>query len=164
MGQFEPVMASQVDIYFQKIVSATQKSEAVNMSELNKRLGMDIIGLLAFGFPLNTQTEPQNRPLQEALTTGAGWNNAQMQWPRLQSWFIAYPLHLLTYYATKNTLGALIQQMIQSRLSEDKNARVDFYSLVSDSLESNEDNIQLTEFWSEALFFLAAGKSWRVHT
>lgn len=156
MRQFEPTMSAQIDIFLKQILASAQVSETVNMTQRAKRLGMDIVGLLAFGYPLKMQTETTYRALHAGLDSGNAHTNALMQFPRLQSRLVAYPLHVLTWTTLKRTLGQ-IQHIIQTRLAQDKNAQVDLYSLVIDSLENNEDNLRLSDLWSEALFFLPAG-------
>lgn len=52
----------------------------------------------------------------------------------------------------------LVMEMISSRLSQDKNAVHDLYSIVSDVLDTEADEkIGSNDLWQEALFFLPAG-------
>ncbi|KAI1187545.1 cytochrome P450 [Nemania serpens] len=155
MREFEPTMASQIDIFLKQIVESSRKSEAVNMSTRCKRLTMDVIGLLAFGYPMNTQTEEPYRTLHGGIEASNAHNNVLMQWPRLQSKAIAYPLHYLTLSAQKQAF-ALIENMIKTRTAEGKSARRDLYAQVADELETNPEFRQ-SDIWSEALFLIPAG-------
>lgn len=85
MREFEPTMSGQIDIFLKQILESSRKSEAVNMSTRCKRLTMDVIGLLAFGYPMNTQTEERYRTLHGGIEASNAHNNVLMQWPRLQS-------------------------------------------------------------------------------
>ncbi|ORY58509.1 cytochrome P450 [Pseudomassariella vexata] len=149
MRDFEPTMASQVHTFLERILASTQASQPVNISARCKRLGSDIVGLLAFGFPFNTQTEETYRPLQHGIAASNAHNNVMMQFPRLASLWIAYPLHLLNY-APRKAAFAMIETFITTRMAEGKDARHDLYSQVA-------DEIPPAEVWSEALFFLPAG-------
>ncbi|KAI1128973.1 cytochrome P450 [Nemania abortiva] len=155
MREFEPTMASQIDIFLKQIVESSQKSEAVNMSTRCKRLTMDVIGLLAFGYAMNTQTEERYRTLHGGIEASNAHNNVLMQWPRLQSRVIAYPLHYLTLAAQKQAFE-LIENMIKTRTAEGKDSRRDLYAQVADELETNPE-FRLSDVWSEALFLIPAG-------
>ncbi|KAJ2993260.1 hypothetical protein NUW58_g1896 [Xylaria curta] len=155
MREFEPTMQSQINIFLRHILESSGKSEAVNMSTLSKRLTMDVIGLLAFGYPMNTQTEERYRTLHGGIEASNAHNNVLMQWPRLQSKAIAYPLHYLTLAAQKQAFE-LIENMIKTRTAEGKDARRDLYAQVADQLETNPE-FRLSDIWSEALFLIPAG-------
>ena len=55
----------------------------------------------------------------------------------------------------------IMQRMLGTRLSENKHARHDLYSVVADHLDlaggADVDSITTSQFWSEALFFFLAG-------
>ncbi|KAI1419418.1 cytochrome P450 [Xylaria sp. FL1777] len=155
MREFEHTMVGQIDIFLKQIMESSQKSEAVNMSTRCKRLTMDVIGLLAFGYPMNTQTEERYRSLHGGIEASNAHNNVLMQWPRLQSRAIAYPLHYLTLSAQKQAFE-LIENMIKTRTAESKDSRRDLYAQVADQLETNPEFRQ-SDIWSEALFLIPAG-------
>lgn len=155
MREFEPTMASQIDIFLKQIVESSRKSEAVNVSTRCKRLTMDVIGLLAFGYPMKTQTEERYRTLHAGIEASNAHNNVLMQWPRLQSRAIAYPLHYLTLSAQKQAFE-LIEDMIKTRTTEGKDSRRDLYAQVADQLETNPE-FRHSDIWSEALFLIPAG-------
>lgn len=49
MRAFEPTMLEQVDIFIEQLLASAHDCSPVNMTERCKWLGMDIVGLLAFG-------------------------------------------------------------------------------------------------------------------
>lgn len=156
---FEPTMKEQVHIFLGQLLVASQAptSCVVNMTERCKRLSLDIIGLLAFGFPLNTQTDDTYRFIIKGIAFGNYRANSLMQFPALKNRFLDLALHTLT---RKGRLGYLkaLERMISTRLAMDKDAKIDFYSLIADQVEtSGPDSIRLTELWSEAVFFFPAG-------
>ncbi|KAI1349445.1 cytochrome P450 [Xylaria sp. FL0043] len=155
MRDFEQTMAGQIDIFLKQILEFSGKSDAVNMSTYCKRLTMDVIGLLAFGYPMNTQTEERYRTLHGGIEASNAHNNVLMQWPRLQSRAIAYPLHYITLSAQKQAFE-LIENMIKTRTAEGKDSRHDLYAQVADQLDTNPEFRQ-SDIWSEALFLIPAG-------
>ncbi|CAJ2512530.1 Uu.00g055450.m01.CDS01 [Anthostomella pinea] len=155
MREFEPTMADQIDIFLKQILESSEKSNVVNMSERISRLTMDVIGLLAFGYPMNTQTEERYRTLHTGIGASNAHNNILMHWPRLQSKVIAYPLHYLTWFAQKQAFE-LIENMIKTRTAQGANAKRDLYAQVADQLEANPE-FRLSDIWSEGLFLIPAG-------
>jgi cytochrome P450 len=53
MRIFEPTMILQIDIFPRQLLRSSQKSEIINMTMRCQRLGADVVGHLAFGYPLN---------------------------------------------------------------------------------------------------------------
>ncbi|KAI1332327.1 cytochrome P450 [Xylariaceae sp. FL0255] len=153
--EFEPTMLGQIDLFLRQILESSQKSEPVNVSIRCKRLTMDVIGLLAFGYPMNTQTEERYRVLHAGIEASNAHNNVLMQWPRLNSKIIAYPLHYLTLSAQKQAFE-LIENMIKTRSAEDPSARRDLLAQVADQFGENSEFRQ-SDLWSEALFLIPAG-------
>lgn len=153
---FEPTMTSQIDIFIGQIRAASQTATPVDMSERIKRLGMDVVGLLAFGFPLNMQTDPTYRFMNRGLNVGGYRAHCFMQFPFLQKSGIG---HLLAFASRgqRTKYGKMMKRMISTRLSEDKHARHDLYSVVADHLDKPGDDITTSQLWSEALFFFPAG-------
>jgi cytochrome P450 len=156
---FEPAMKDQIQIFLQLLLASSQEpnSSPVNMSERCKRLGLDIIGLLAFGFPLNTQTEEEYRFIIKGVAFGNYRSNSHMQLPALKNFFLDGLLHTMT---RKGRLGYLkaLERMISTRLAMDKHAKMDFYSFIAEHIETGSpDSLRLTELWSEAVFFFPAG-------
>jgi hypothetical protein len=58
MRVFEPVLTHKVDIFLKQILNAG--SNGVDFTTLCRRLSLDVIYHLSFGFPLNLQINPNN--------------------------------------------------------------------------------------------------------
>lgn len=166
MRKFEPTMTEEIQTFLKQILATAQSSDPnVDATQRCRRLGMDIIGQLAFGYRLKTQTESTNRFLQEGITAANAHNNLLIQFPRMNSHVFAGPLHVLTSGPRNQALG-FIEKMINTRVGEGVNARQDFYAQVVAQLPKSTD-MRKSELWSEALFLIPAGwyltfpSSWR---
>ncbi|CAG8960726.1 hypothetical protein HYFRA_00002262 [Hymenoscyphus fraxineus] len=156
---FEPTMKAQIQTFLQLLLATSKESShsPINMTERCKRLGLDIIGLLAFGFPLNTQTEEENRFMIKGIDLGNYRANSFMQLPALKNRFLDPLVHVLTRKARLNYLRVL-ERMISTRLAMEKDAKVDFYSFIAEQVETGgPDSIRFNELWAEAVFFFPAG-------
>ncbi|KAI1276490.1 cytochrome P450 [Xylaria sp. FL0933] len=157
MRTFEPTMADQINIFIRQLRLSSSSSDPVNLSERTKLLTLDIVGHLAFGYSLNLQTETKNHCVVSALRGGNYRLNTYMQYPflaRLHLEVFVYIMMLLK----KGSYLRLLQTMITSRLSEEKHAKHDLYSIVADNMNTSQgESITLSELWSEALFFFPAG-------
>ncbi|KAI0481677.1 cytochrome P450 [Xylaria cf. heliscus] len=153
---FEPTMLEQIDIFVEQLLLAAQESASVNMTALTKRLGADIVGHLAFGFPLNLQTDPAYRFVLDGLAVGTYQHNSFMQFPMLKKLGLDRLL-ILAGSSQVTKYERLLQQMITSRLSQDRHAKNDLYSFVVDHLDDPTNGVTTSELWSEALFFFPAG-------
>jgi cytochrome P450 len=158
MRSFEPIMIEQVDIFIEQLRSAAEATEPkpLNMTDLAKRLGLDIVGHLAFGFALNLQTDPTYRFVLRGLAAGTYQSNCFMQWPMLKK-LGAHNLLLLTSFSSRRKYRKLLQQMIASRMAQEKDTKSDLYSYVVDDLDDLTNGVTYSELWSEALFFFPAG-------
>lgn len=156
MRGFEPTMIEQVDIFIRQLLASSHDSSPVNMTDCCKRLGMDIVGLLAFGFPLNMQTDPTYRFMLDGISLGTYQNNCFLQFPPLKKLGLHHLLPLLGFSQRIKYLR-MMQHMISTRLSQDKHAKNDLYSFVVDHLDNTTDGMKTNELWSEALFFFPAG-------
>jgi hypothetical protein len=67
MRTFEPEMLEEIDIFLRNLKHASKKGLVVNMSPACKRLSLDIIGRLAFGYKLQSQTDPTHRVIVGGL-------------------------------------------------------------------------------------------------
>lgn len=160
MRTFEPTMTNEINIFLKVMLETCRSASsaaAVDATQHCRRLGVDIVGRLAFGFPLRTQTEPTNRFLQEGITAANKHNNMLIQFPALNSYVFAYPLHVLTAGPRNEALG-FVERMINMRIKEGIDARQDFLARVIDQLPKGTD-LRHSEVWSEALFLIPAGKS-----
>ncbi|KAI0016102.1 cytochrome P450 [Xylariomycetidae sp. FL0641] len=157
MREFEPTMQKEVDIFIselRKTVSSNEISYA-DMSDRCKRLGMDIVGHLAFGYSLQLQTDITNRFMLRGLAVGTYQNNCFMQFPLLKKIGL-HNLFLLLGYSQRMKYMRTLEHMIRSRLSEGAHDKNDLYSFVYDHLNIPADGITTSELWSEALFFFPA--------
>lgn len=159
MRTFEPLMRQQIDVFLQGLYESAQASRPVDMTQACKRLGLDIVGHLAFGFALNTQTDPTYRFIIDGIAMGNYRANCFMQLPFLKNRVLDSILHLLSHPRRLGYLRAL-EHMISTRVSMDKHAKNDLYSHVADYIDADgPDRILLSELWSEAVFFFPAGQS-----
>ncbi|CAG8976004.1 hypothetical protein HYALB_00007531 [Hymenoscyphus albidus] len=156
---FEPTRKAQIQTFLQLLLATSKESShsPINMTERCKRLGLDIIDLLAFGFPLNTQTEEENRFMIKGIDLGNYRAKSFMQLPALKNRFLDPLLHVVTRKARLNYLKVL-ERMISTRLAMEKHAKVDFYSFIAEQVETGgPDSIRFNELWSEAVFFFPVG-------
>ncbi|RWA04932.1 hypothetical protein EKO27_g10173 [Xylaria grammica] len=157
MHQFEPIMIEQIDVFLKTLYESSLASRPVDMTQSCKRLGLDIVGHLAFGFALNTQTEPKYRFIIDGIAMGNYRANSFMQLPFLKNRVLDVALHLLSRPRRLGYLRAL-EHMISSRLGREKHEKNDLYSSVADYINADgPDSIKLSELWSEAVFFFPAG-------
>ncbi|KAK5634526.1 hypothetical protein RRF57_010239 [Xylaria bambusicola] len=145
-------------IFFIRIPqSSAQPRSPVNMTKKLKRLGIDTVSLLAFGYPLNTQVDEKYRFLIDAYIFGNYRVNVFVQFPLLKKIRIHSFLELFFAKEVRKYF-VTTENMIASRVAEDKNIRNDLYSIVADSM--NPDGGQYlkdSEIWAEAEFFFPAG-------
>lgn len=150
-------MTEQVDIFIEKLLASSQASQPVNMTDRCKRLGLDIVGFLAFGFGFNTQSDSTNRFVLRALGIGSYRNYCFMQFPLLKKLRIHNLLGVLGR-SQRQKFMALLQRVIKLRVSEGKHAKNDLYSFLVDHINDDLD-FQTSDIWAEALFFFPAGSS-----
>lgn len=68
-----------------------------------KRLSFDAVSLLAFGYPLNTQTDPRDRWITEGVTKGNFRINSYLQLPALRHTNIDWLLSIASRGAGTST-------------------------------------------------------------
>ncbi|KAI0406581.1 cytochrome P450 [Xylaria palmicola] len=156
MRSFEPTMVEQIDIFIEQLLQAAHELRFVNMTDLTKRLGADVVGHLAFGYALNMQRDPAHRFVLQGLAIGAHQGNSNMQFPMLKKLGL-YHFVGLAGRSQREKYKQLLQKIIASRLSQERHAINDLYSFVADHLDDPSDGITTSELWSEALFFFPAG-------
>ncbi|KAI1364842.1 cytochrome P450 [Xylaria arbuscula] len=160
MRTFEPTMSTQVNIFLQQLLRSARLAEPVNMSRRCERLAIDIVGQLAFGFPLRLQTEATNQVIPGYLTAGTKLITLYMAWP-----VISTISPLLGWLGRKKAavFRQALGRMITMRMSMPKDAKHDFYALATGEIAPGEYGLSDAELWPEAVFFIAAGGS-TVHT
>ncbi|KAI1308108.1 cytochrome P450 [Xylaria venustula] len=157
MRIFEPTMLQQIDVFIRILLSSAQSQNPVNMTERLKRLGMDTVSLLAFGYPLNTQIDPKYRFLIDAHTSGNYRASLFMQFPLLKKMRIYNVLEIFFAKEVRKYFAA-IDNMITSRMAEDRHVRHDLYSIVADAMNPDDKKyLRKSEIWAEAGFFFPAG-------
>ncbi|KAK8054808.1 hypothetical protein PG993_000035 [Apiospora rasikravindrae] len=151
---FEPTMTGQIDIFLRQLLISSRNSEIVNMSPRCERLGLDIIGLLSFGYHFNTQTDDSHRFLQ-SVVDGMSWRiNMYITWPLLK------PLErLFILFGAPKLLRfhRLVHTMIKTRMAKDKDAQHDLYAVLADHLGKGQEGLYKGELWPEAILFILAG-------
>jgi cytochrome P450 len=159
MTAFEPLIRNQITTFLQLIQESAQAGKHVNMTPPSLYLGLDIVGLLSFGFPLETQTSSKHRFLAEGMIAGNFFQNMRMQCPMLLRLRFAEILALVSDINERRArYRKLIADMISYRLAKDKNATHDFYSITADQIDSGEPGgITKSELWAEAILFMQAG-------
>ncbi|RYP29952.1 hypothetical protein DL767_006485 [Monosporascus sp. MG133] len=105
------------------------------MTEQTRRLGLDIAGLLAFGYDLRLQSDDENRFMLTVLDGGTFASSV----------FLHYPT------ARKARFGYLMMLPLLKL-----HARHDLYSFVADVLDAGSGGLRQSELWAEANLFLTA--------
>jgi cytochrome P450 len=156
LRQFEPIMSAQIDIFLRQLLVHSQQGEVINMTLVTKRLAMDIVGHLAFGCDLNTQTEVTNRFIIDVMGKQLYMANLYFTWPSLR---IFLPIIRWLLKKKALTFYKAIHKMIVTRQAEPKNEKPDFYSFAIGHNEIGDEGLHHSEFFSEAIFFILAGGS-----
>lgn len=156
MRSFESSMNAQITIFLRTILYKSERNLPIDMTPVFQRFAVDVVGLLAFGYPLKTQTEEPYRFLLPAIDDAAWRLNTYMQFPLLA------PIENLLMTLGKQQFirfSKAVQHMIQTRIAEPKDIRHDLFSVLADYIGSAQDGIEEGEIWSEAMFFIMAGGS-----
>jgi cytochrome P450 len=155
--QFEPIMLQQVNVFLAKLLKASQQGEPVEMSEACKLLGFDISVELGYGYNLKLQTSQENRWIVDAISTSNWRINLYIQWPFLKNLKLETLLlpillpRVLRYHR-------LVSTMVRSRKSQEKHARPDLFSFVSEYKDPETGkSLSSKELWSESTFLIPAG-------
>lgn len=156
MRTFESIIESQINIFLRSLMRPEQENRAINMTERCQYLGLDIIGLLAFGYPLRTQSQDTFRFLPAAINS-VGWRiSLYMNFP-----FLAPFERLFVLLGIKQALKfqGLIKNMVKARIAQEKDAHYDLYSVVADHIGKDQEGLYHDELWPEAFLLIAAGMS-----
>jgi cytochrome P450 len=155
--QFEPVMLQQVGAFLDELLKAHRDGRPIEMSEACKLLGFDISVELGFGYNLKLQSSTENRWIVEAMSTSNWRINLYIQWPSLKKLNLE-KLLLPVILPKVLRYHRLVKQMVSSRRAEEKDARPDLFSFVSDYKDpASGQKLSSREMWSEAAFLIPAG-------
>lgn len=160
MREFEPIMMSQVDIFLAQLLENKpgRKGAVIDITPRCQRLGIDVVGLLAFGYPFKTQTEEKLRFIPLAMASLNSRLNLFMTWPTFHK--VDPGIQWLFKERIERFRGALIT-MIQTRMALPKDAKYDLYSIVANEEKIDQveqDGLRSSELWAEAGVFFTAGK------
>lgn len=151
---FEPALSAKVDVFLKQIVKSSQ--QPVNMTQETAHLAIDIIGELALGYDLATQTKEENRFFARALTLSFFVGNISHHFPAFHKVHTNMVFDYI-FYKTRERFVRLVEKMVQSRLALDVHAKPDLFSFVAHALPSEAAKPRDSVVWKEALVFLAAG-------
>ncbi|KAI1174797.1 cytochrome P450 [Nemania sp. FL0916] len=154
MREFEPVMLGQIDIFLRRLLKSAKLGEPVNLSDCCQRLGIDIVGLLAFGYELKLLTEDTYQIIPGSMAYVNSRINLYLQNPEMS--FIEPLMKHVGVQARKKYVG-VVQKMIQTRMAKETHAQRDLYSFVHENIEGDPKQLVATEMWADSMFFLTAG-------
>ncbi|KAK7705777.1 hypothetical protein SLS63_014071 [Diaporthe eres] len=160
MRVFEPEMAQEVDVFLGQLLRSSQNQETVDMTPFCERLGVDIIGQLAFGFQLNSQRDPTHRPVSAGMRARSRLGSLYMAWPALR--YMDPIITRLSPVKYKNDMRSLyksLRTMIGARMALPKDAKPDFYAHVSGDIAPGDPGLDTKDLWAEAILIVAAGGS-----
>lgn len=153
MRIFEPDMQQQINSFLLQLLRSGRNRQPVNMTPCCERLGVDVVGQLAFGYPLRTQVEPTHRVVVEGITARGKRNSLYFFWPRLR--FLETFFNMLHGSEPIKGWHKSVMTMIKARMDTPTDAKHDFYALASPKL--GEPGLVSKDLWAEAVFFIAAG-------
>ncbi|CAJ2502539.1 Uu.00g099330.m01.CDS01 [Anthostomella pinea] len=151
---FEPTMIEQVDIFISQLLASAQSTEPVNMSIRTRQLGMDIAGLLSFGYEFNLQTTDEHRFMFTTLDGQVPSSNVYFNFYSLRPW--VRWITMLLVGKTRERTTRLMEKIVTTRMALEKDARHDLYSFVAHALDAKSGGLRQSELWAEAQFFLTA--------
>ncbi|KAI1392971.1 cytochrome P450 [Hypoxylon trugodes] len=154
---FEPTMIKQIDIFIRNALSSAQRSQYFNITEEARRLGLDIAGLLSFGYDLRLQTDEQHRFMPTMLTAGTFWSSVFLQYPNARKFRFGL-IAVQAFRKLHEPYLSLMQKMISSHMAEEKEAKHDLFSHIAHafSVDVESDGLRDSDLWSEANLFLTA--------
>lgn len=155
MRVFEPTMSGQINLFLKQLLHSSHRNEIVNMSPLCERLGVDIVGHLAFGYPLNTLSDPTHRIIVEGIKARGVRSSLYFFW----HWVRHFDRMFMWIRGRKGMEGFYrsLKTMIHARMMIPKDAKHDFFAMTSGEIAPGEPGLISQDLWSEALLFIAAG-------
>lgn len=156
MRIFEPEMQKQIDSFLVQLLQSSRKGEVVDVTPRCERLGVDVVGKLAFGYSLNTQLEPTHRVIVEGIKSRSNRSSLYYFWPQTR-----ILERVFDWTEGKHSMDGFYQSvktMIGARMALPKDAIHDFYSMASGEIAPGESGLISKDLWAEAVFFIAAGR------
>ncbi|KAI0200231.1 cytochrome P450 [Astrocystis sublimbata] len=156
MRSFTPALLPHINICLRQFFEASSSGQPVNMTKQMSNLAVDVVGELALGYDLNTQTSEGNRFFAKALTVGFFVSNISLHFPPFQK---VHGNRVFDYllWETRERFSRLLEKMVTTRLALDTHAVPDFFSFVAEGLPNNATKTRDSAVWKEGLVFLAAG-------
>lgn len=155
MRTFEPTMCSQIDTFLNVLLQASRADQVLDMSERCQRLAVDVVGLLAFGYPFDTQTDDSHRFVPDRLNSMSWRISIYMQYPPL---LLIDRLFRCLRVRQLLKMGLTIQDMVKSRMAKAKDAHNDLWIYAADHIGDEKQDMGIRELWSEANLFITAGE------
>lgn len=84
MRFFEAELRKEIDVVLRQLLKLSQNGEVVDMTPRCKRLGVDVVGRLAFEFELKSQLEPTHRHVAAGIRARSRLSSVYMSWPDLR--------------------------------------------------------------------------------
>ncbi|KAL2211455.1 cytochrome P450 [Sarocladium strictum] len=156
MEAFEPVIIRQVDVFLEILRRRAEKGKPVNMTERLRYLAIDIMGLLALGYDLETQTTDENRILPELFAANFYVGNIWIHFPFFRS-IHNNRIFGAMFPGMREQLSRLLEKMIRFRLSLNTHARPDLLSFVAKGPKNPKSKIRTDAIWKESLILLTTG-------
>ncbi|KAK7742359.1 hypothetical protein SLS53_004504 [Cytospora paraplurivora] len=153
-------MRQQVGTFLLELLKSSRQGEIVNMTPRCERLGVDVVGQLAFCYPLNTQIDPTHRVIVEGINTRSDRSSLYYLWPRLR--FLEPLFNTVEGKHKLEGFYKFVMAMIVARMALPKDAKHDFYALASGEIGPGEAGLVSKDLWAEAVFFIAAGTTPRI--
>lgn len=151
MRSFEAEMSQEVDIFLALLLDSSRRSEVVDITPRCERLGVDIVGRLAFGFELKSQRGSTHRHVAEGIKARSAISSIYMSWPSLRIFNPVITFLSPAHHKTdKDHLYKSLRTMIGTRMALPKDAKHDFYAQVAEAMPPDE-------LWAEAILIVGAG-------
>ncbi|KAI0868739.1 cytochrome P450 [Hypoxylon argillaceum] len=151
---FTPVLLPHIDICLRQFQSSS--GQPVNMTRQMSHLAIDVVGKLALGYDLDTQTSETNHFFAKALTLGFFVSNISLHFPAFHK---VHTNRVFDYvfWEAREKFTRLLETMVRSRLAVDTHAKPDLFSFVAEGLTAEAAKTRDSAIWKEAMVFLVAG-------
>ncbi|KAI1176127.1 cytochrome P450 [Nemania sp. FL0916] len=156
MKSFMPALLPHVDVCLKQLLESAGKP--VDMTQQMSYLAVDVVGQLALGYDLRTQTSAENRFFPRALTVSFFVSNISLHLPPFHK---VHTNRVFDYllWETRERFTRLLERMVGARLALPTHAVPDLFSFVAEGLpaEASQTQTRDSAIWKEAMVFLVAG-------